>query len=84
MFKKVALHALIGGVVFVLGACLHDFVNMKYLGDLLAYGGMAYAGIATILILFSVRIPIFLVNAKKNASKKKAQEELMRYKKLLS
>jgi len=89
MLKKILFHALIGGVIFVLGGCLHDFANIKLLGNILAYGGAAYAAIITILILFGVNFPshqaITSLAGKMNDKRaaQSAREELLEYKKLL-
>ena len=91
MLKKIIFHALVGGAVFIIGASLHDFAEIRGPGNFLAYGGMVYAGVTTILILLGVDIPSpmgsksessFLKKISKDITKKKAREELLEYKKL--
>lgn len=83
MFKKIAFHMLIGGAIWVLGACLHDFAKMRDLGNLLAYGGATYSGILAILILFNVRLPSPFSELLNNRKKAQAQKDLLLYKQLL-
>lgn len=92
MFKKILFHALVGGAIFVVGASLHDFADIIGPGNFLAYGGMVYAGVTTLLILMGVNLPSpignhsgpsFLGKLTKDISQKKAREELLEYKKLL-
>ncbi|WP_152488098.1 MULTISPECIES: hypothetical protein [unclassified Pseudomonas] len=92
MFKKILFHALVGGAIFVVGACLHDFAKIRGPGEFLAYGGMIYAGVTTLLILLGVNLPSkigsnsgssFLGKVSKDFSQKKARQELLEYKKLL-
>lgn len=92
MFKKILFHALIGGAIFIIGASLHDFAKIRGPGEFLAYGGMVYAGVTTLLILLGVNLPSpigsqsgssFFGKVSKDFSQKKAREELLEYKKLL-
>tara|TARA_R110001592_G_C12949364_1_gene731211 strand:+ start:476 stop:820 length:345 start_codon:yes stop_codon:yes gene_type:complete len=92
MFKKILFHALVGGAIFIIGASLHDFADIRGPGSFLAYGGMVYAGLTTLLILIGVNLPSpigdssrpsYFVKVSKNFSQKKAREELLEYKKLL-
>lgn len=100
MFKKILFHALVGGVIFIIGAVLYDFTKIKDLGDFLAYGGMVYAACSTVLILIGVNIPSPIgtqpksslsirINSlfssfNKDRVNTKAREELLSYKKLLN
>jgi hypothetical protein len=96
MFKQILFHALVGGAIFVVGASLHDFADIKGPGNFLAYGGMAYAGVTTLLLLLGVNLPTpsalssklkdassKLEGANKDREGKKARQELLEYKKLL-
>lgn len=92
MFKKILFHALVGGAIFFVGASLHDFAGIIGPGSFLAYGGMVYAGVTTLLILVGVNLPSpigihsgpsFLGKVTKDISQKRAREELLEYKKLL-
>ena len=95
MFNKILFHALVGGAIFIVGASLHDYAEIKGLGNFLAYGGMVYAGATTVLILFGVNLPSpvggqsgsSLLNkvgkVSKDRAAKKARQELLDYKKLL-
>lgn len=82
MLKKIALHVLIGSVLFILGACLHDFSSLKAAGDTIAFTGLAYAGIAAILIIFNVRTPGFISSLINNRKRLQAHKELLIFKKL--
>ncbi|MDO8863674.1 hypothetical protein Q6D67_18430 [Haliea sp. E1-2-M8] len=92
MFKKILFHALVGGAIFIVGAGLHDFADIRGLGNFLAYGGMVYAGVTTLLILLGVNLPpqignrsgsSFIGKVGKDFSQRKAREELLEYKNLL-
>ena len=92
MLQKILFHALVGGAMFIVGASLHDFANIRGPGSFLAYGGMVYAGATTLLILLGVNLPSpfgsqsgssFINRFNKDRANKKAREELLEYKKLL-
>lgn len=92
MFKKILFHALVGGAIFIIGGGLHDFAKIRGPGEFLAYGGMVYAGVTTLLILLGVNLPSpignqsgssFLGKVSKDFSQKRAREQLLEYKKLL-
>ena len=82
MIKKLIFHLLIGAAIFAIGASLHDFANIKGLGSFLAYGGMIYAALAAFIIIFVANMPPFLRKVREDIAKKKAQKELLTYKKL--
>ena len=91
MFKKILFHALIGGAIFMIGVYLHDHARIRGPGNFLAYGGMVYAGVTTLLLLLGVNLSTLkdfqtgssLFNKIGNDySQKKAREELLEYKKL--
>jgi len=82
MIKKLIFHLLIGAGIFAIGGSLHDFAKMKELGNLLAYGGMIYAALAAFIIICVVNMPPFLRKASEDIARKKAQDELLTYKKL--
>ena len=54
MLKKLPVHILIGSVSFISGIYLlgTDWSKYKIIGNVLSFGGAAYAGIAIILFLF--------------------------------
>ena len=92
MFKKILFHVLVGGAIFIIGACLHDFADIKELGNFLAYGGMVYGGATTILILLGVNLPSpvgaqsgpsVINRISSDRANKKAREDLLDYKRLL-
>ena len=91
MFKKILFHAFIGGSIFMIGVYLHDYARIFGPGDFLAYGGMVYAGITTLLLLLGVNLSALIGGQPgsslfrkigNNYSQKKAREELLEYKKL--
>ena len=92
MLKKILFHVLVAGALFIIGACLHDFADIRELGNFLAYGGMIYGGATTILILFGINLPS-PVGAQSGSSvinriirdraNKKARKDLLDYKRLL-
>ena len=69
MIKKIIINILIGGALFIVGASLHDFANIKELGNFLAYSGIIYPFIAVILILV-FRLPFLknIINERKSNS----------------
>lgn len=91
MFKKILFHAVIGGTVFILGACLHDFANIRDVGNFLAICGVVYAALTTILLLganFNTTVDnnsvlSYFGKLTKDYSSSKARDELFEYKKLL-
>ena len=92
MLNKFIFQVFIGGVIFFIGACLHDFSDMREIGDFLAYGGIAYAAIAGVLTLLGANLPTlvedngsssFFSKVKNRVVSKNARAELLEYKKLL-
>jgi hypothetical protein len=78
MDNKKLFHVLVGGALFIIGGCLHDFADIRDLGNFLAYGGMIYGGATTILILFEI-----IKNTIRDRANKKARKDLVDYKRLL-
>ncbi len=83
MIKKIILHILIGGAIFLLGAVLHDFAEMRDLGNFIAYAGIGYAVLSAVVILFKGKPLAFLEKTVEEREKNKAQDDLLKYKKLL-
>ena len=83
MFKKIIIHLLIGDATFLFGAVLHYFTKMRDLGNVLAYTGIGYAVISVIIILLKGKLLSFMKKTIKEREKNKAQDELLKYKKLL-
>mgnify|MGYP003611030348 CR=1 FL=1 len=91
MFKKILFHALVGGAIFIIGASLHDFAEIRGPGNFLAYGGMVYAGVTALLILLGVNLPSpignqsgpsFIRKTSDDFAKNKARKELLELKQL--
>tara|TARA_R110000796_G_scaffold86739_3_gene187579 strand:- start:5657 stop:5971 length:315 start_codon:yes stop_codon:yes gene_type:complete len=80
--KKIIKHLFIGGAIFVIGALLHDFANMRDIGSFLAYLGIGYAVVSFIYIAIKDRPFTFIGTAVEKIEKNKAHDELLKYKKL--
>ncbi len=81
MLKENLPHIVISIVIFVIGASVHDFTKIKLLGDLVAYGGLAYGVVVIIASLLGRRLP--KVGKRKLVSDKSKMDELLTLKQLL-
>ncbi len=84
MIKKIIIHLLIGGVIFIFGAVLHDLAEIIALGNFIAYSGISYAVLSAGIILFKGKPMEFIEKSAKEREKNKAQDDLLKYKKLLN
>ena len=85
MVKKIFAHAIVGGLIALVGALLHDFARMRDLGTTLAVAGLGYAAISLSMLLVPLykKIKPQIETAIDEKSRTKAYEELLRLKKLL-
>ena len=85
MIKLIIGNAIAGSVVFLVGALIHDLTDMNSLGDILAYGGIAYAALSASLLV----IPFYkwirpqMSTVLRDRERSRAYEELLRLKNLL-
>ena len=85
MVKLIVLNAAAGGAVFLVGALIHDFGDMKGLGDTLAFTGIGYAAVSLSLLVIplykSIRPQVHALLLQR--AKSTAYDDLLRYKNLL-
>lgn len=91
--KNSIIGIIAGGIVFLIGASLHDHFDATVLGNLLAFSGI---GIASIFILsltyrfvsqakhqaLKDKIQKYIGNKSHARTKKKTEDELLRYREL--
>jgi len=87
--KKTILGIIVGGIVFLIGAVLHDEYKIRTVGNILAYSGIVIASLFTIgFVYFLFRNKygeklVTYINQKARAKKKlDAQNELLKYREL--
>ncbi|OGB03462.1 MAG: hypothetical protein A3E79_14780 [Burkholderiales bacterium RIFCSPHIGHO2_12_FULL_61_11] len=86
MKKVLIANAAVGGLMFVVGASIHDFLGIRELGNVLAYGGIWYGALS--LAIFAA-LPLYkklrprIDDAFDERSSSRAYEDLLRWKKLL-
>jgi len=83
MLKKIIIHLLIGGSIFLFGAVLHDFAGIRDFGNFTAYAGIGYAVLSGVIISLKGKPLLFVEKAIEEKEKNKAQDQLLKYKKLL-
>mgnify|MGYP001810761819 CR=1 FL=1 len=85
MVKQIVAHAVVGGVIFFVGALLHDLTSWNELGDFLAIGGIWYAAISLSMFVIPLykKIKPQIDAAANERSRTRAYDDLIRLKKLL-
>lgn len=69
--------------MFLFGAVLHDYAKIRYVGNFLAYTGITYAVISAVIILLKGKPFLFIEKMIEERERNKAQDELLKYKRLL-
>lgn len=82
MLKKIIINIIIGGGAFFVGALVHDVAKIRYIGEFIALSGIAYGVLNIGFVLFKQGTPLFN-KVVSEREKIKAQDNLLKYKKLL-
>ncbi|QUM74778.1 SHOCT domain-containing protein [Moritella sp. 24] len=82
MLKKVINNIIIGVVIMIVGSLIYNLVGIRQLGEFVIWAGIFYGILSVGIISLKQCIPFFnkIILDRESA---KAQDELLKYKKLL-
>lgn len=83
--RNIIAHAAIGGVIFLIGAFIHDVMNLDGLGNTFAAVGIGYGVISLCMLVvpFYKKIAPKINTAIHEKAKLKAYDDILKFKKLL-